>query len=622
MSGVSDLVGTVLADRYRLRVPIGTGGGGRVYLADDIRLRRRVAVKVLHAALAEDAGFLRRFRAEAQLAASLHHPNIMAVYDWGNDGLPFMVLEYLAGGSLRSMLDGGVRLSPAQAAHVGREVSAALEHAQERGLVHRDIKPANLLFDEHGIVRVADFGLARALAEASWTEPAGAVLGTARYAAPEQGLGTPLDGRADLYALSLVLVESVTGRVPGVADTPIGTLAGRARRSVVAPEEMGPLSAVVERAGRAEPDERYPDATTMRSALEDAAEALPPPAPLTLVVAGAVAEDANPTQMRSGTASEAASTVFDQDADAEPMGVDDQLEEASTGRRLTPWIVGAVILAALGAAAFALFQTPAATVPAPQLVGLTTDAAGQVADEVGVSIDVVEEIEAAEPAGTILEQRPAAGAFMNDDGTVSLTVSSGPPPVAIPTVTGLAVEEAIRELEDAGFLVGEQAREPSEDVPADVVISQDPPAGEEVASGSKINILISDGPPLRTVQDLAGSGYDEAAAALEGIGLVPERADEFSDDVPSGQVIGTTPAAGEPAERGSTVTVRVSKGPDLVPVPDVRGLGIDAATAALEAKGLAFDVDTTNFTPGAPVVTQSPAPDTKVKRGATVTIAF
>src|SRR5204862_1790084 len=159
LSGLTDLAGRVLADRYRLLAPIGAGGSGRVYLADDVRLRRRVAVKVLHSALANDAGFLRRFRAEAQLAASLHHPHVMAVYDWGeDDGVPFMVLELLKGGSLRALLDEGERLTPAQAAHIGRQVAAALRYAHGRGLVHRDVKPANLLFDEHGIVRVADFG--------------------------------------------------------------------------------------------------------------------------------------------------------------------------------------------------------------------------------------------------------------------------------------------------------------------------------------------------------------------------------------------------------------------------------------------------------------------------------
>src|SRR6266480_965830 len=225
ISGVADLTGRVLAGRYRLLAPIGAGASGRVYVADDVRLKRRVGVKVLHLALAEDAGFLRRFRAEAQVAASLNHPNVMAVYDWGEDEVPFMVLELLTGGSLRGVLDAGARLSPSQATHVGRQVTSALEYAHARGVVHRDIKPANLLFDEHGIARVADFGLARALAEASWTEPAGAVFGTARYASPEQAQGVKLDARSDLYSLALVLVEAVTGALPFTADTTLGMLA-------------------------------------------------------------------------------------------------------------------------------------------------------------------------------------------------------------------------------------------------------------------------------------------------------------------------------------------------------------------------------------------------------------
>ena len=299
-SAMADLVGRVLAGRYRLLGSIGAGAGGRVYAADDVRLRRRVAVKVLHAGLSEDVGFLRRFRTEAQLAASLHHPNVMAVYDWGEDeGIPFMVLELLEGGSLRGMLDAGIRLTPSQATHVGRQVAAALEYAHGRGLVHRDIKPANLLFDEHGIVRVADFGLARALAEASWTEPAGTVLGTARYASPEQGTAGRLDGRADLYALSLVLVESVTGNVPLTAETPLGTLSIRTTEAISAPTQLRALGPVIERAGRVDPHDRYPDAPTMAAALDDVARVLPPPGPFTLVGLGETVPDPHPTQVVS-----------------------------------------------------------------------------------------------------------------------------------------------------------------------------------------------------------------------------------------------------------------------------------------------------------------------------------
>ena len=204
MSRMTDQIGRVLSGRYRLIAPIGTGASAQVYLADDVRLRRRVAVKVLHAALAEDDAFLRRFRAEAQAAAALNHPNIVAVYDWGDDdGAPYIVTEYLGGGSLRALLDRGVRLTPSQALMVGLEATRALDYAHRRGFVHRDIKPANLLFGDDGRLRIADFGLARALAEAAWTEPQGAVLGTARYASPEQAQGQPVDGKADVYSLGL-----------------------------------------------------------------------------------------------------------------------------------------------------------------------------------------------------------------------------------------------------------------------------------------------------------------------------------------------------------------------------------------------------------------------------------
>ncbi len=380
ISGVADLTGRVLAGRYRLLAPIGAGASGRVYVADDVRLKRRVGVKVLHLALAEDAGFLRRFRAEAQVAASLNHPNVMAVYDWGEDDVPFMVLELLTGGSLRGLLDADARLSPSQATHVGRQVTGALEYAHARGVVHRDIKPANLLFDEHGIVRVADFGLARALAEASWTEPAGTVVGTARYAAPEQATGAPLDGRADLYSLAVVLVEAVTGTVPAVADTAIGTLAARTHTPLVAPLALGRLGAVVERAGRPDPADRYPDAATMRAALADAARALPPPQPLPLAGLGGEIDGGEPTQI-----GRRASNLFDQDdptsstdaAGVEPIPVVKPNRRRAPGavRWVSVAVLGAILLALIGGGVALAAAAPSGTTEVPSVVGLTSQAA-------------------------------------------------------------------------------------------------------------------------------------------------------------------------------------------------------------------------------------------------------
>ena len=625
LSGLTDLAGRVLADRYRLVAPIGSGGSGRVYVADDVRLRRRVAVKVLHGALADDAGFLRRFRAEAQLAASLHHPNITTVYDWGDDAVPFMVLELLAGGSLRGMLDEGILLSPAQAAHTGRYVAAALSYAHSRGLVHRDIKPANLLFDEHGTVRVADFGLARALAEASWTEPTGALVGTARYAAPEQGTGATLDARADLYALGVVLVESVTGRVPEVADTLIGTLAARARTPIVAPEELGALAPVVERAGRAQPSERYPDAVTMADALADASRHLPPPGPLTLVGLDAHV-DPHPTELRRTEA------VFDQDADATvatARAAHDTVTRADTapakpspGRyapRAVPIVVGALVIAVLVAAGWLLARSATGgTVAAPQLVGLTQDEAAARAARAGLVVEV-EQRDVDDPAGRVISQAPSAGAFLDDGGTVRLVVSRGPPPVVIPDVAGQPEEQATLTLAGAGFAV-DPKRDYDEDVAAGVVIRTDPPANEKHAPESTITLVVSDGPRPVAVPDTSGRSYEAAVAALQAKRFSATRVDDFSETVPAGSVIGTDPPAGQLAPRDSQVAVHVSKGPQPVAVPDVVGASVEQASQALQATGL--DADVQNFAPGRTVKSQAPAAGTQVNRGTRVTLVL
>lgn len=292
---VLDRVGQVLGGRFRLLAPIGTGASASVYVAEDVVLRRRVAVKVLHAALADDEAFLRRFRAEAHAAAALNHPHIVAIYDWGQDadadagaaragghgGIPFLVTEYLGGGSLRSMLDASGPLTPAQALLVGLEAARGLEYAHRRGFVHRDIKPANLLFDEEARLRIADFGLARALAEAAWTEPMAAVLGTARYASPEQARGESLDGKSDVYSLALVIIEAVTGQVPFAADTTIGTLMARVNQSLRVPDALVALRAPLEWAGVPDPAQR-PDAAEFGAALMAAAVDFDRPSPLVL----------------------------------------------------------------------------------------------------------------------------------------------------------------------------------------------------------------------------------------------------------------------------------------------------------------------------------------------------
>ncbi|MGA2036100.1 MAG: serine/threonine-protein kinase, partial [Acidimicrobiales bacterium] len=283
---MTDSIGRVLAGRYRIESALGTGASAHVFCAWDVTLRRQVAIKLLHPALATDGAFLRRFRSEAQSAAALTHPHVLSVYDWGEDGSgPFLVMEFLGGGSLRDLLDEGRHLSVAQAVSVGSQAAEGLAYAHVRGFVHRDVKPANLLFDEEGRLRIADFGLARALAEAALTEPAGATVGTARYAAPEQALGNLVDGRADVYALALVLYEAVTGVVPFTADTTIGTLMARVGARLPGHDGLGPLAAVLEEAATPEAEDRL-DASGLVRRLSELAGRLP--APQRLPLAGPV----------------------------------------------------------------------------------------------------------------------------------------------------------------------------------------------------------------------------------------------------------------------------------------------------------------------------------------------
>ena len=349
-------VGRVLGGRYRVVAPIGTGASARVYLADDVTLRRRVAVKVLHEALADDAAFLRRFRAEAQAAASLNNPHVLGVYDWGHDDVPFLVTEFLGGGSLRSMLDAGHRLTPSQALLVGLEAARGLEYAHGEGLVHRDIKPANLLFDDNGRLRIADFGLARALAEAGWTEPDGSMVGTARYAAPEQARGERVGPAADVYALALVINEAVSGEVPFAADTTIATLMARAETPLEPHPELGPIQGIVRQAGALSPDDR-PTARQLVREFMAGAEDLPRPGPLPLVGPDVDAGGGELTQLAPGETGDRQGPI----APAEDIGP----------RRRLPWaVLGMLALAAAIVGGVVAWQrSQPVTHEVPDLVG-------------------------------------------------------------------------------------------------------------------------------------------------------------------------------------------------------------------------------------------------------------
>jgi beta-lactam-binding protein with PASTA domain len=632
---VAGLAGRVLAGRYRLLGSVGAGASGRVYVADDVRLRRRVAVKVLHGGLADDQGFLRRFRSEARLAASLHHPNIVAVYDWGEDaGLPFLVLELLTGGSLRTLIDRGGRLHPAQAAVVGRQVALALHHAHSRGIVHRDVKSANLLFDEHAIVRVADFGLARALAEASWTEPAGGGVGTLRYAAPEQADGGPVDGRADCYSLAVVLLEAVTGQVPDVGATPVETVLTRARRPLTVPPGLGPLGAVLARAGQPDPSERFPDAGALAEALGAAARTIGPPPPLVLPGLGDPVDDPAPTRIApAGLPGVAAPTEAVAVAPPEPAPVgptpgspgspgSPRRARPPGSHRRVPVVVALVVLAALvaaGALAVSALGGVGAPVAAPNLVGLGEERAASAVASAGLRLEVTRR-RGDDVAGLVVAQRPAAGVFVGEGGVVRIVVSRGPPPVAVPDgLVGLPVAEAQARLEQTGFVVKVE-RAFDETVPVDRVLGADPAPGTPARPESEVRLRVSDGPaPVPVPAEVTGKTFDEAAAILRARGFAVARADVFDDTAEVGRVVGTTPPVGSPAARGATVTVNVSRGPELVAVPaGLVGMTVEAASQQLQAAGLVPVVE--NFAPGRRVRATDPAAGTRVRRGARVTL--
>ena len=686
-------IGRVLGGRYRLVAPIGMGASAQVYLADDVKLRRRVAVKMLHDALAGDAEFLRRFRAEARAAAALSHPNVMAVYDWSDgseDGeAAFIVTEYLPGGSLRALLDSGALLTPSQALGVGLEAARALDYAHRRGFVHRDIKPANLLFGEDQRLRIADFGLARALAEAAWTEPQGAMLGTARYASPEQAKGETLSGKGDVYSLALVLVESVTGEVPFTADTTLGTLMARVDRPLVVPDALGPLQAIVAQAGLADPDARI-DARTLAKGLLRVAHELSRPAPLPLVgalAAGTLAgDDLDPTvhapalvdPALAATANDltaddleleppawvnqpdtpgllaaaaAAGTLASDDGDdtlvvepeperepvvdltrfddvapeaAAPVGAttpepvtdevavlaadgDDLADgddgrhgddgDGTTRRRRWPWVaLVLLVILAFGGGAYAVATNasdkpsgPAVVLPVPNLVGRTEAQAKVVAQASGWKTVTVTKRQDGSKKGEVLATKPAAGTRLPDGRTIVLTVSAGQTYATVPTdLAGKTLDAATQELKDAGLGAATVDTPYSEDVPKGSVVGVQEGTAPKLEKGTAVPLVVSNGPKPRTIPGgLVGSSEADATAALDALGLKAAIVRTYSDTVPKGTVISVLPKSGSTVEKGSSVSVEVSRGPELVAVPDVSGAAsISEAVSILSRAGL------------------------------------
>jgi serine/threonine protein kinase len=640
MATTTDSIGRVLARRYRIESALGSGTSATVYAAWDVVLQRRVAIKVLHPGLAGDGNFLRRFRYEAQSAAALTHPHILSVYDWGEDGGgPFLVLEYLGGGSLRDLLDNGRRVSVSQAAAIGVQAAEGLAYAHGRGFVHRDVKPANLVFDEDGRLRIADFGLARALAEAAMTEPAGATVGTARYAAPEQALGHPVDGRADVYSLALVLYEAVTGVVPFTADTTAATLMARIGATLPGHDGLGPLAAVLDAAAAPDVAARL-DAPDLARRLTELGLTLPAPAPLPLAGAGGLGvaqpgarqaidrtEHGMGPQVPLGKGSTADADdgdPFDAMAMATAVGVAtadrDDATKAPRQRRRWPWIVSIVILvlalAAAGgayAASRTKFFTPSHAVPS--LTGLTPTEATAALHSDHLHLRVLSDRSSTTVAkGHILQQKPAPKKMLKEGSPVSVIVSSGPPLVAVPSLAAITGDcPAVKAALTAAHLATACTDVNSTTVKPGTVISSTPTG--HATEFSTITVTVSSGPPIETIPPLTGSTCAGATTALDAVGLVPQCTQAYSSTVTSGEVISWTPTGTAP--EGTTIAISISEGPQPVTVPPVDGDSVDAASAALQAAGL---LPVTDGPLVGHVFDSSPEAGTSVAPGTTVTL--
>ena len=629
MTRMTEQIGRVLGGRYRLLSPLGSGASAQVYLADDVRLRRRVAVKVLHPGLADDESFLRRFRAEAQATAALSHPHLLAVYDWSDDEVPYLVTEFLGGGSLRSMLDRGKLLSPAQALVVGLEAARALDYAHRQGFVHRDIKPANLLFGSDARLRVADFGLARAIAEAGWTEPAGAVLGTARYASPEQARGESVDGRSDVYSLALVLVEAVTGQVPFTADTTIGTLMARLDRDMDVPDELGPLAPVVVGAGRRDRDQRV-DAAALGRGLVASATQLKRPEPLPLT--GVEVPEPPPADERDAT-------LLGPTSQRPPNGG-------------PPAGADAVAVVAVGAVAAAPGTPPSGTtavvdrprVPTEFQGTEATNVMGPVGGPAGPGIPPPMGPPPPRPWDTghleprrglsagdrsvrrlILSALVVGAAVAIGIGAAAYYMQAQVPSHTVPaTLVGAQFDDAVNAVEPFGWEV-EAERTRQDGTQPGQVLASDPAAGEKLKEGRTLTLTVSDGPTLVAVPgNLLGMTEEDARATLEGVGLQAAFVPADGGDAEEGTIIGFAdgqpPAEGLP--KGTTVKLQVATDDD-VDIPDLVGDPYQEAVDELEALGLVVTVvgqrPEEDQEPGT-VVRTDPPEGTEVQPGAAVQV--
>jgi serine/threonine-protein kinase len=569
----------MLGDRYEIGEVIGRGGMAEVHEGRDLRLGRRVAVKILRPDLAKDPTFQARFRREAQSAAALNHPNIVAVFDTGEDVLtspdgqrtvvPYIVMEFVDGMTLRQLLSSGRRLLPERALEISAGVLAALDYAHRHGIVHRDIKPANVMLTRTGDVKVMDFGIARAMNDTGNTMTAtSAVMGTAQYLSPEQPRGEVVDARSDLYSAGVLLYELLTGRPPFTGDSPVSVAYQHVSEMPVPPSQVDPgvtpeVDAVVLHALAKRTDDRYQTAADFRADVERAIAGSP-------VTAAVQAITLDRTAMLTPVAA------------ASPGGYEPMYDQSRPRRRrgfgfwalslvgITAAVIGALLIGRF------VFGGPSITpVQVPSLDGLTVEQATSTLQGYELRLGAQTPATSDRPAGTIIAQQPAAGESIEPSQSVNVTVSGGLEQVTVPQLVALTSVEAVRiALQDASLALGAVKQKNSQQ-PAGYVLSQDPPEGTQVDAGTSVNITVSSG--LVKVPNVKGSSEAQARSDLAQLGFDVQVVELEDGSVAPGTVLAQSPQGGELLPRGSIVTITISTytpppptpTPEPVPSPSV-----------------------------------------------------
>ena len=572
---------TMVDGRYRILRKLGSGGMADVYMAEDQQLGRRLALKVLHRRFAEDEQFVERFRREASSAAGLSHPNVVSIFDRGEwDGTYYISMELVEGRTLKDIVREKGPAPPEAAVDITLQILRAARYAHQRGIVHRDIKPHNVLIDNDGRVRVTDFGIARA-GTSDITET-GSVMGTAQYLSPEQAQGRPVDERADLYAIGIVLYELLTGQVPFDAEQPVTVALKQVSEIPVPPANLVPaippaIDAVVMRALEKEPDRRYQTADEFIAALEDARAApqvVPPPPPVVV-------------------------------------------EEEPDRSRWWLWLLIALALIAIAVGLYLTLRPEQLTVP--DVIDRESATASQILQNRGFEVDIVTVVNPDVERDHVASQDPRPNTEATEGSTVTITVSAGPGDADVPAVSGMPQDEAEQALEDAGFETRVE-RAYNDDVRSGRVIGTSPPAGTTLERGSEVTLQVSRGPEQVEVPDVTGSSQENASSALEGAGLrVGKITREESGEAP-GTVLEQSPAAGEQVDKGAAVNLTVA---EPTAIPDVVDLTEEEAQAELEDAGFEVRVRDQAITDPAEegiVLDQTPAAGEERRQGSRVTI--